>query len=174
MAGALQSSVRDLRPAGGPVDVYVTHYGESYNGQGLGCDDTVYSSFDATIVAVGPGRERDWPCGTAFLICGPGGCLWAERRDGCPGCSPYVLDLSERGLYLVCGAGAGVCTARVQAFQPRRACPFQPAGLLASAAAGGSALQTLGGAIGGAVAAGVNETLGLAYSGSVAARCPPG
>ncbi|HWO72572.1 MAG TPA: hypothetical protein VNN21_03350 [Dehalococcoidia bacterium] len=173
MTDTMRASLQELRPSGRPVDVYVTHYGESYNGHGLGCDDTVYSSFDPTIVAVGPGREREWPCGTAFLICGAGGCLWAERRDACPGCSPYVIDLSERGLYLVCGAGAGVCTARVQAFQPRLACPFK-AWETAEPALTGDVWLALGRAITTAVATGVNHSFGLSHSDTVAARCSPG
>lgn len=49
-------------------------------------------------------------------ICGPGGCLIAERQDACPGCGPYHVDLSEQGLDLVCGPGSGVCKASVEAF----------------------------------------------------------
>ena len=95
-------------------DVAVTHYGESFNGQTLGCGGARYASDDAGIVAVGPERDGEWPCGTLFRVCGPGGCVLGERKDGCPGCDAYHVDLSEEGLYLVCGPGSGVCRASLE------------------------------------------------------------
>jgi hypothetical protein len=127
----VQHSVDGLVPIGAVDDAWVTHYGESFNGQSLGCDGTPYSSDDASIVAVGASRDAEWPCGTVLRICGPGGCLVARRSDGCPGCGPYHVDLSEKGLLLVCGPGSGVCQARVEAFD--LACEFPPARHAASA-----------------------------------------
>jgi hypothetical protein len=98
-----------------PSPIWVTHYGESYNGYKLGCGIGAYASSNPTIVAVGLEREAEWPCGTLLEICGPGGCQVVSRQDGCPGCGAYVLDLSEAGIARVCGPGAGVCRATVQA-----------------------------------------------------------
>jgi hypothetical protein len=112
----VEHSVSGLVPLGPAVeDVWVTHYGESFNGQAMGCDATPYSSENAGIVAVGAERSEDWPCGTILRICGPGSCILAQRSDGCGGCGPYHVDLSEEGLQLVCGPGSGVCQASVEA-----------------------------------------------------------
>lgn len=132
LAEGVRRSVDGLTPLGTIDGAYVTHYGKSFNGQSLGCDASPYSSDDASIVAVGPSRDSEWPCGTILRICGPGGCLVAEREDGCPGCGPYHVDLSEQGLYLVCGPGSGVCQASVEAFSP--ACRI-------AATRGGSAVE---------------------------------
>jgi len=74
----------------------------------------VYSSEDETIAAVGPAHDAEWPCGADLRICGPAGCAVVQRKDGCPGCSAYVIDLSEAGVLKVCGPGSGVCRARIQ------------------------------------------------------------
>ncbi|HEU0075912.1 MAG TPA: hypothetical protein VFS30_18085 [Dehalococcoidia bacterium] len=113
----VEHSVAGLIPISAVDDAWVTHYGESFNGQALGCDATPYASDNASIVAVGASRDAEWPCGTILRVCGPGGCLVAQRADGCPGCGPYHVDLSEEGLLLVCGPGSGVCQARVEAFR---------------------------------------------------------
>jgi hypothetical protein len=84
----------------------------------MGCGG-VYASEDETIVAVGPEREAQLPCGTLLAVCGPGGCVLAVRQDGCPGCGPGVFDLSEAGLARVCGPGSGVCRALLQPLQRR-------------------------------------------------------
>lgn len=118
----VEHSVDGLIPIGAVDDAWVTHYGESFNGQAMGCDARPYASDDAGIVAVGASRDAEWPCGTVLRICGPGGCLVAQRADGCPGCGPYHVDLSEEGLLLVCGPGSGVCQADIKAF--RVACEF--------------------------------------------------
>ena len=89
----------------------------SYAGQPLGCGNGVYDPYDPTIVAVGPSRYAEWPCGTKLRVCaretfpslqgGPflGGyqelvvpgmwCINVARQDSCPGCGHYLLDLSE-------------------------------------------------------------------------------
>jgi hypothetical protein len=108
-------------------DVAVTHYGEGFNGQTLGCGTGNYSSDNGGIVAVGPERNQEWPCGTVLRICGPGGCMIGERVDSCPGCDGYHVDLSEEGLYLVCGPGTGVCRASVEVFTQTRVEAFIPA-----------------------------------------------
>lgn len=90
--------------AGTGARFVVTHYGESYEHQTMGCPGAgPYRSANPSIVAVGPSRYRGWPCGTALLISGPHGQLRVVRTDACPGCGPYHLDLSEAGIALVCG-----------------------------------------------------------------------
>jgi hypothetical protein len=126
LAEGIENSASGLQPIGGLDEAWITHYGESFNGQAMGCDGTPYSSADASIAAVAPSRNADWPCGTLLRICGSGGCTLVQRSDGCPGCGPNHVDLSEQGLRLVCGPGTGVCKASVEAFelacvQPNRA-----------------------------------------------------
>ncbi|HLF71056.1 MAG TPA: hypothetical protein VI759_02745 [Dehalococcoidia bacterium] len=102
-----------LIAAGPPIDIKVTHYGIGFNGQTLGCGNGYYTSENETIVAVGPERHSEWPCGTPLQVCGQAGCISASRQDGCPGCSANVLDLSEAGIGRVCGDNASVCDAHV-------------------------------------------------------------
>jgi len=118
LSGQIRRSTDGLTSFELVQDVAVTHYGAGFNGQTLGCGGATYSSDNGGIVAVGPERDVDWPCGTVLRVCGPGGCMIGERQDGCPGCDAYVIDLSEEGLYLVCGPGTGVCRASVEAFAP--------------------------------------------------------
>ena len=92
----------------------MTHYGVGYNGQPMGCGG-VYLSENPTIIAVGPDHYAEWPCGTFIVVCGPNGCIVGVRQDSCPGCSFGVLDLSEAGIEIVCGAGAGQCKTIAQA-----------------------------------------------------------
>jgi hypothetical protein len=92
----------------------VTHYGVSYNGSPMGCDGTLYTSENPTIIAVGPALDYDWPCGTQLRICGPVDCMVGMRQDSCPGCTAYVLDLSEAGINLVCGDQAEVCRVGIE------------------------------------------------------------
>lgn len=90
-------------PFGDPTYAgHITHYGESYNGQTMGCGGTYWST-EPNIVAVGPMHYAEWPCGTQFEITGPGGTLVAMRTDSCPGCGFHHFDLSEIGSYMVCG-----------------------------------------------------------------------
>lgn len=84
-----------------------THYGTNYQGGRMGCGGT-YASSDPTIAAVGPSYQYRWPCETRLRITGPAGEIIVTRQDYCPGCedhgSPPMIDLSERGNALVCGA----------------------------------------------------------------------
>lgn len=93
----------------------VTHYGESYNGRQMGCEGSgLYDSEDPSIVAVGPSAYAAWPCGTVFRVCGEGGCIHAIRSDSCPGCGQGHLDLSERGIAIVCGEEVGTCEVSIE------------------------------------------------------------
>jgi len=104
----------ELVPVSTPIHGWATHYGESFNGSVLGCGSGYYDSNDRSIVAVGPSRYDEWPCGTPLRVCGPAGCITATRQDSCPGCSENVLDLSEAGNELVCGAPPHTCRATIQ------------------------------------------------------------
>lgn len=105
---------QDPAPSTPIIRGWATHYGESYEGGVLGCGTGYYGTDNPEIVAVGPSRYAEWPCGTKLRVCGPAGCIVATRHDACPGCSPYVLDLSEAGNELVCGDPPHTCRATVQ------------------------------------------------------------
>lgn len=102
-------------PGAAAIQGYATHYGPSYNGSPLGCAGYgVYRSGDPTIVAVGPARYREWPCGTLLRLCGPAGCAVVVRKDSCPGCGPYLLDLSEAANTAVCGSTPHTCRVSIE------------------------------------------------------------
>ena len=87
--------------------------------------DGLYHSLDPTIAAVGYDDGERWPCGTRLRVCArtflargdvsaelvPGEysllqtlrCLNVSRVDTCPGCSAGHIDLSEAGLWHLCG-----------------------------------------------------------------------
>lgn len=88
---------------GGWIDGKATHYGESYNGQPLGCGTGAYQSSNPSIVAVAPTRDREWPCGTVLEVCGLAQCVHVTRHDSCPGCGHNHIDLSESGILAACG-----------------------------------------------------------------------
>jgi len=97
-----------------PDQFSVTRYADSLEGNSLGC--TQYGTYDPDnplIVAVGPARHFEWPCGTLLQVCGPAGCLIALRADSCPGCGPNHIDMSRAGVIAVCGNPNG-CTVIVQ------------------------------------------------------------
>jgi hypothetical protein len=115
-------------PAPAPVGAglihgQATHYGESYNGQPLGCGpgfgsrDALYHSDDPVIAAVSPARYREWPCGTRLQLCGPAGCAIVIRVDACPGCYANLIDLSEAANRLVCGVPEHTCRVTIEVMQ---------------------------------------------------------
>lgn len=104
----------DPAPSTPIVRGWATHYGESYQGGVLGCGSGYYDTANADIIAVGPARYGEWPCGTKLRVCGPAGCLTATRHDACPGCTANVVDLSEAGSRLVCGDPPHTCRATIQ------------------------------------------------------------
>ena len=97
-----------------PDEFSVTRYADSLEGNSLGC--TQYGTYDPDnplIVAVGPARHFEWPCGTPLQICGPAGCIIAVRADSCPGCGPNHIDMSRAGVMVVCANATG-CTVTVR------------------------------------------------------------
>ena len=101
-------------PMGPLYDVIATHYGVAYNGRTLGCGTGYYSSENVMILAVGPSRASEWPCGTLLQICGPLACNLVIRHDSCPGCGRNVIDLSEGGIDYVCGYQTSTCRVSIQ------------------------------------------------------------
>ena len=125
-----------------------TRYGRQYEGQPLGCGpmptslhgegyghlpdmwgsgirEGVYRSADSAIVAVGPDRAADIPCGSLLWVCNPNAarlgsraptdrvgvglrepptlCILGVRADYCPGCLGDWIDLSEAGINILAG-----------------------------------------------------------------------
>ena len=117
LAEHMAASALPPTPVTEPMPSLVTHYGEAYNGNVLGCGTGLYSSDNPTIVAVGPERDGEIPCGTLLHICGGGGCIVAQRQDACPGCAPILFDLSESAFSAVCGVPTGVCEATVSVLE---------------------------------------------------------
>jgi hypothetical protein len=111
---------------GDAIKGIVTHYGASYQGSTLACGGA-YDTDDPSIIAVGYGRGAAMPCGTYIQVCGPGGCIVGQRQDTCPGCGPFVIDLSEAGIAAVCGDGAGRCEATFQSAVLEEARSQEPA-----------------------------------------------
>jgi hypothetical protein len=105
------------------VDVWATHYGESYEGQRFGCpgitlpagSDAFYHSADPNILAVSVDQNEEWRCGDKFEICGLTRCIRVYRVDSC-NCAPRVINLSEAGSLRVCGVIA-TCTVTIKEIQ---------------------------------------------------------
>ena len=108
-----------LAPSSPIIRGWATHYGESYQGGVLGCGTGYYDTDNPDIIAVGPSRYADWPCGTPLRVCGPASCIVATRHDACPGCAATVLDLSEKGSELVCGNRPQTCRVTIQELEVR-------------------------------------------------------
>ena len=108
----------DLAAVSAAEPGWATHYGESFTGGVLACGTGYYHPTNVTILAVGPSRDRDWPCGTLLRVCGPAGCATVKRQDSCPGCASTVLDLSEAGNELVCGVPPHTCRVTIQELEP--------------------------------------------------------
>ena len=86
---------------------YASSYHDSFTNKPMGCTGAgPYKPTDLTIIAVGPAMYDQYPCGTAIEVCGPKGCLTGLRKDACPGCQGYHVDLSRAGLTAVCGPNA--------------------------------------------------------------------
>lgn len=100
----------------GTLNGWITHYGESYAGGPLGCGVGIYDPADPTIVAVGPARYSDWPCGTRFRISGPAGSIIGVRVDACPGCGANHLDVSEAAAAAICGY-VGNCEVTIEVLE---------------------------------------------------------
>jgi hypothetical protein len=126
-AGPAPTPVPARAASGVAVQGFATHYcnpqvdgscidsgGRNYEGRRMGCSGAPYRSADASIVAVGPERYREWPCGTALRVSGPAGSIVVVRQDACPGCSANHVDLSEAGIETVCGLGAGRCAVLIE------------------------------------------------------------
>ena len=108
----LLSATQEL---GSPIQGTATHYGPSYHGQRMGCAGAgSYSSYDPSIVAVGPARYQEWPCGQQLQVSGPAGTIIVVRQDSCPGCSANMIDLSEQGSIEVCGGRPHTCQVTIQ------------------------------------------------------------
>jgi LysM repeat protein len=93
--------------SGAAVKGYASSYHDSFTNKPMGCMGAgLYKPTDTTIVAVGPSMYSQFPCGTSIEVCGPKGCLTGLRKDSCPGCQGYHVDLSRAGLTAVCGPNA--------------------------------------------------------------------
>lgn len=80
-----------------------TRYGESYNGQQMGCVGSgLYDSNNPVIFAAPPARYAQFPCGTKLNLCYQDRCQEMWRVDSCPGCGPNHVDLSEAGIWYLC------------------------------------------------------------------------
>lgn len=107
------STTSGAATSAGAVKGYASAYHDSFTNKTMGCTGAgPYKPTDLTIVAVGPAMYEQFPCGTAIEVCGPKGCLTGVRKDTCPGCKSYHVDLSRSGLTAVCGPNA--CEVRVR------------------------------------------------------------
>lgn len=115
---ATMNAEPELVPVSPQIPGWATHYGESFTGGVLACGSGTYDPADVSILAVGPSRDEDWPCGVLLRVCGPAGCATVTRQDACPGCGAYLLDLSEAGNELVCGVPPHTCRVTIEEVAP--------------------------------------------------------
>lgn len=103
-----------------PPSLYTEGVATYYDLEGspMGCLPlNPYRGADSTIVAIGPERYKEWPCGTRFEICGPASCAVVSRQDSCPGCWPNHFDLSVAASRIVCGVPS-TCDVRYRVLPP--------------------------------------------------------
>lgn len=101
--------------ATGCVPFVATRYGfpEYYNGRQMGCQGSGnYQSDNINIIAVNQ-EISPYGCGDHLLVVGPYGYLDGWVVDQCGGCTEHHVDLSDAGLWRVCGDQAGRCTVYV-------------------------------------------------------------
>jgi LysM repeat protein len=90
-------------------------YSDSLTGNSLACPAAgFYSPNDFTVVAFGPARSAQFPCGSPIEVCGLTSCITGLRKDSCPGCSPDGIDVSRAAFRLLCGSAANSCSVRVR------------------------------------------------------------
>jgi LysM repeat protein len=107
------TSASPATTSGGAIKGYASSYNDSFTNKPMGCIGAGrYTPTDITIVAVGPAMYDQFHCGSAIEVCGPKGCLTGVRKDSCPGCQSYHVDLSRAGLTAVCGPNA--CDVRIR------------------------------------------------------------
>lgn len=99
----------------GCVPFVATRYGfpEYYNGRQMACQGSGnYQSDNINIIAVNLTTSR-YSCGDHLVIAGAYGIIDGWVVDNCPGCGPDHVDLSDAGLWKICGDQAGVCDVMV-------------------------------------------------------------
>jgi LysM repeat protein len=112
-AGSSSTGSASSTSPGGALKGSASAYHDSFTNKPMGCTGAgLYKPADLTIIAVGPAMYNQFPCGTSIEVCGPKGCLAGVRKDACPGCLDYHVDLSRAGLTAVCGPNA--CEVRLR------------------------------------------------------------
>ena len=124
LSGAAGAGAAAADPGSRVLAGFATHYGAEYEGSPMGCPSAdgrsrPYRGEDATIVAVSPDRDGEWYCGRELRVSGPAGSIVVTRQDSCPGCAANVLDLSEAGNALVCGAPPHTCRVTIEELDGR-------------------------------------------------------
>ena len=72
-----------------------------------------YDPADPTVIAVGPALYSVIPCGMKLEVCSAAGCITAYRKDACPGCGGYSLDMSRSAFKALCPSG-NTCAIRTR------------------------------------------------------------
>lgn len=89
-----------------------TRYGVQFNGQGMYCPPYApYLSTDETIIAVS--ETSLYSCGNRLVVVGSFGYIVGTVQDRCGGCGQQHIDLSEAGLWKICGDQADRCEVKV-------------------------------------------------------------